>query len=188
MNYFFSASDIAFYVEAVHGERMVEVAVTDEAGNVIGTTMQPNPSCTIPEDAVPVSAERHAELFAAQAAGMVISADSNGLPIAQPAPPPTAEQLRAIAVVDIDRRREEGLVAGVVMGGEQFHCDDRFLVELLGMIMGYQAGIYSGTQSIRTRDNQIVQLDVAGITALAATVGEHRKAVYAASWAEKDAL
>lgn len=98
--------------------------------------------------------------------------------------PPTAEELRA----DIERRRDEGLVAGVTMGGEQFHSDDRFLVELIGMILGYQAGVYTGSQSIRTRDNQIVQLSVAQITELAATVGAHRKSVYAASWAEKDAL
>lgn len=100
------------------------------------------------------------------------------------APPPSPERLRA----DIDRRRDEDLVAGVQLEGLSYHSDDRFLVELIGFVAGYQAGIYSGTQNIRTRDNQIVQRDLAGIIALAAAVGEHRKAVYAASWAAKDAL
>lgn len=43
-----------------------------------------------PEDAVAVTAERHAELMGAQAAGMAILPDENGAPIAaeQPGPDP----------------------------------------------------------------------------------------------------
>lgn len=148
----------------------------------------PNPDCLIPADAVEISVEEHARLMAGQASGSIIVSDAEGYPMLADPPPPTPEQIRASAVAEIDSRREDGLVAGVSMGGSNFHSDDRFLVELLGMVMGYQTGVFNGTQSIRTRDNEIVQLNVQAITELAAIVGAHRKAVYATSWAEKDAL
>lgn len=100
----------------------------------------------------------------------------------------TPEELRAAQLLDIDQRREQALRGGVVWSGLRHHSDDRFLTELLGMLMGYQVGVYTGTQDIRTMDNTVVQLDAQQITALASAVGAHRKAVYAQSWAEKDAL
>lgn len=97
---------------------------------------------------------------------------------------PTVEQQREA----INRQRDEQIVAGVALSGRQYHTDDRFLTELLGMILGYQAGVYTGTQDIRTRDNEIVAMGAAEIIALASAVGGHRRAVYAESWAAKDAL
>lgn len=109
-------------------------------------------------------------------------------PEAEPSPPKTPDELRAEQLSDIDERREQALRGGVVWSGLRHHSDDRFLTELLGMLMGYQVGVYTGTQDIRTMDNTVVQLDAQQITALASAVGAHRKAVYAQSWAEKDAL
>ncbi len=103
-------------------------------------------------------------------------------------PQPSPEELRAQAVAEIEARRDAALRAGVVLNGVRYHTDDTFITELLGLLMGYQVGIYTGTQAIRTMDNTIVPLDAPQITAVAAAVGEHRKTVYAQSWAEKDAL
>lgn len=105
-------------------------------------------------------------------------------------PVPTPEQLRTAGLADIEQRRDDALRAGVVSDGTRYHSDDRFLTELLGMLMGYQAGVYApaDTQDIRTMTNTVVQLNAQQITALASAVGAHRRAVYAQSWAEKDAL
>lgn len=105
-------------------------------------------------------------------------------------PSPSPKQLRAIAIADIEQRRDDALRAGVEVDGTRYHSDARFLTELLGMVMGYQAGVYAptDTQTIRTMDNAVVQLGAQQITALASAVGAHRKAVYAQSWDEKDAL
>ena len=160
---FYSQSTGFFYDEAIHGNQ-------------------------IPSDAVEITPDRHQTLIDAQAFGMRIVADQDGYPVLANPEPLTIEEERAAAIVAINESREVDLLAGVVVDGKRYHTDDRFLAELLGLVLGYQAGIYSGAQAIRTMDNQIVQLGVSQITALAAAVGEHRKAVYAASWAAKDAL
>lgn len=160
---FYSPSIGGFYDRAIHGD-------------------------AIPADSVEITKESHTALIEGQASGMCIVADENGHPVLANPPPPTIEEQRAAAVAVINETREVGLLAGVEVGGKRYHTDDRFLTELLGLVLGFQAGIYTGPQSIRTMDNQIVQLDVAQITALAAAVGEHRKTVYAATWAAKDAL
>jgi hypothetical protein len=147
-----------------------------------------NPDCKIPADAVEITEAERVQLLAGQAAGKRIIPNEDGYPILADPEPPTAAQVRAIAVETINTTRDADLVAGVVVDGKRYHTDDRFLTELLGMLLGYQAGVYSGLQAIRTMDNQIEQLDLTQITALAAAVGAHRKAVYAASWAAKDAL
>ena len=147
-----------------------------------------NPDCKIPADAVEVTEDERSLLLDGERNGKRIVADAGGRPVLADPEPPTAENVRAAAVAAINATREVDLVSGVVVNGKHYHSDDRFLTELLGMLLGYQAGIYSGTQDIRTMDNQIEALDVAQITALAAAVGAHRKAVYAASWAAKDAL
>lgn len=88
----------------------------------------------------------------------------------------------------IDAERDAAIASGVAYNGHTWHTDNTFLLELLGMILGYQAGMYTGTQSIRTRENTVEQLDVTAIMTLAGLVGAHRKATYATSWAAKDAL
>ncbi len=103
---------------------------------------------------------------------------------------PSAEEQAFAQRTIINAERDAALVAGVVVGDHRFHSDDRFLTELLGFIIGYQAGVYAptSTQTIRTMDNENVQLGVEQIKNLAAAVGAHRKAVYSASWEAKDAL
>lgn len=162
---FYSSSINGFYDRTIHGD-------------------------AIPTDAVEITTAEHAALINGQSTGKRIVADSNGYPMLADPPPPTPEQVRATAVADIEQRRDDALRAGVVLDGTRYHSDDRFLTELLGMLMGYQAGVYAPTdlQGIRTMDNTVVQLYVQQITALASAVGAHRRTVYAQSWAEKDAL
>lgn len=81
------------------------------------------------------------------------------------------------------------LVAGVLApDGNRYHTDDRFLSELMALVLGYQAGVLTGTQSIRTMDNRNLQMDAPQLVALAQLVGAHRQAAYARCWAAKDAL
>lgn len=94
---------------------------------------------------------------------------------------------RAQLVAAIDAKRDAALAAGMVHEGLRFYADDTFLAELLGRIMGYQAGVYSGSLPIRTKDGTTVMLDQAQHVSLAAAVGAHRQATYAESWAAKDA-
>lgn len=103
------------------------------------------------------------------------------------APAPVAPT-RSEQVAAIEAQRDATIAAGVVHDGTLYHADDTFLTEMLGRIMGYQAGVYSGALPVRTKGNTTVQLDQAQHVALAAAVGAHRQAAYAASWAAKDAL
>ena len=81
---FFSKTTNGFYDPEIHGEN-------------------------IPEDAVAITHERHAELLAGQSAGKIISAEKNGNPILTDPPAPTAEQviLSQIAAIEatITQRR-----------------------------------------------------------------------------------
>lgn len=88
----------------------------------------------------------------------------------------------------INSERDRQLDAGIEADGITYHTDNTFLLELLALVMGYQVGILSGTQAIRTMDNQIRQLSAPELLDLAAAVGARRKAIYAESWAAKDNL
>ena len=88
----------------------------------------------------------------------------------------------------INAVRDRQLVAGIEIDGARYHTDDTFLLELLALVTGYQLGLLSGTQAIRTLDNTIVQMEAVQITALAAAVGERRKMIYSESWAAKDSI
>ena len=100
------------------------------------------------------------------------------------APPVSHAQL----VEAIEAKRDAALAAGVVHEGTRFYADDTFLTELLGRIMGYQAGVYSGSLPVRTKDGATIMLDQAQHVSLTAAVGAYRQATYAESWAAKDAL
>lgn len=55
-----------------------------------------NPDCRLPDDAVPISREEHAQLLEAQAEGKRIAAGPDGQPTAEDRPAPTADELKAI--------------------------------------------------------------------------------------------
>lgn len=100
------------------------------------------------------------------------------------APPVSREQQRAA----IEAERDATIAAGVLHFGTRYHADDIFLTEMLGRIMGYQAGVYSGPLPVRTKENTTILLDQEQHVSLAAAVGAHRQAAYSKSWADKDAL
>ena len=95
--YFFSKSKVAFFHDAVHGPR--ELTVRDPAWvappivegqtdyTQPATIQVPNPDCKIPEDAVEISDERHAELVAGIGEGMILAAAADdGTPTLLPVP------------------------------------------------------------------------------------------------------
>lgn len=84
--------------------------------------------------------------------------------------------------------RDRELVAGYTHNGYIFHSDDTFIVELQLLLKGYERGHLTGTSATRTRDNIVLQMTHAEIESLLLLVGLHRQAVYAQSWAGKDAL
>ena len=84
--------------------------------------------------------------------------------------------------------RDRELIAGYTHNGHVFHSDDRFMAELQLILKGYERGCLTGTSAIRTRDNGTLQLAHAEIESLLLLIGLHRQAIYAQSWAGKDAL
>ena len=84
--------------------------------------------------------------------------------------------------------RDRELIAGYTHNGHVFHSDDRFMAELQFILKGYERGYLTGTSAIRTRDNGTLQMAHAEIESLLLLIGLHRQAVYAQSWAGKDAL
>ena len=84
--------------------------------------------------------------------------------------------------------RDRELVAGYPHNGHVFHSDDRFMAELQLILKGYERGQLTGTSAIRTRDNSTLQMTHAEIEGLLLLIGLHRQAIYAQSWAGKDAL
>lgn len=117
-----------------------------------------------------------------------------------------AAQLRSVAMPDVaapiksqneekqeklqvlNDQRDAALDSGAKFGGNTFHSNAGFLTELLGLVLGYQAGVMTGKANIRTMDNKIVQLDGSQLAQLAKAVGDYRQGVYAKSWADKDAV
>ena len=84
--------------------------------------------------------------------------------------------------------RDRELVAGYPHNGHVFHSDDTFIGELQLLLKGYERGHLTGTSAIRTRDNGTLQMTHAEIEGLLLLIGLHRQAIYAQSWAGKDAL
>jgi len=95
---------------------------------------------------------------------------------------------RTRQITAINSETDRALEAGVRIDGIDYHSDSTFLIELLALIMGYQRGLRSGTQPIRTVDNRVMHLDEVQIVALASALSNRRQAIYADAWAEKDAL
>lgn len=61
----------------------------------------------IPDGAVPVTPERHAELLAGQAAGKIIATDADGRPILVDPPAPTAEEIYNQKINDLMKSAED---------------------------------------------------------------------------------
>lgn len=99
---------------------------------------------------------------------------------------PNEEKQEKLQALNVER--DAALDAGAKFGGNTFHSNAGFLTELLGLVLGFQAGVMTGKANIRTLDNKIVQLDAQGLAGLAKAVGDYRQGVYAKSWAAKDKI
>ena len=84
--------------------------------------------------------------------------------------------------------RDRELIAGYTHNGHVFHSDDRFMAELQLILKGYERGHLTDTSAIRARDNIVLQMTHAEVESLLLLIGLHRQAIYAQSWAGKDAL
>ena len=84
--------------------------------------------------------------------------------------------------------RDRELVAGYAHTGHVFHSDDTFIGELQLLLKGYERGHLTSTSAIRTRDNGTLQMTHSEIEGLLLLIGLRRQAIYAQSWAGKDAL
>ena len=60
--------------------------------------------------------------------------------------------------------------------------------ELHLLLKGHEEGLLTGTSSIRTMANEVLQKTGAEIKTLLLILGLHRQAIYQQSWAGKDAL
>lgn len=65
----------------------------------------------VPDDAVPITALRHKQLLAGQAAGRAIVAGADGKPESAPAVVETAASLRAYAIIDIKAEARRRILA-----------------------------------------------------------------------------
>ena len=100
----------------------------------------------------------------------------------------SAAQQRLEEVRGIEAQRDAALLAGVAWNGRNWHLDPTFQAQLTALLTANALGLVAGPVSIRTRDNEIVQLDIAQLKTLAATVLQRVQQIYAESWAAKDAL
>jgi hypothetical protein len=89
-------------------------------------------------------------------------------------------------IAAIERERDAALTGGVMYKGRLFHTDNEFRIDLSDMLMGYEKGLLSGNQAIRTLSNEIVMLSYPELLELKLAVGLMRQTVYAQSWRKKD--
>ncbi|WP_443696831.1 phage tail assembly chaperone [Pseudomonas sp.] len=77
------------------GEEPITLSDAPDMSAIPDTLDVTNPDCLIPEDAVEITQERHAELLEGQSIGLRISGGEDGYPILIDPPPPSADDLAA---------------------------------------------------------------------------------------------
>jgi len=103
----------------------------------------------------------------------------------EPVDPPTPAEKRT----DIERQRDVALAAGFMHNGHRYYVDQTMIAALNGRLTLWQEGkIANISLPVRRMDNSIVMLDRAEHADLADALRKHGEAIYAASWAAKDAL
>jgi len=100
---------------------------------------------------------------------------------------PDADVLRASHKHAWNQWRDTTLVSGYAHDGHTFHSDDTFLGELQLLLKGYERGFLTGTSSIRTLENEVLQMNEQEVEGLL-LMSVYRQGVYSQSWVGKDAL
>lgn len=102
----------------------------------------------------------------------------------------TTEQVREDAIRQINFQRDAALMAGFTFSGQTFHCDPVFQSQIQSYLLAWNEGLIdiNSTVTIRRKDNVTVQMTKAEVLAMAAAMIAHVEAIYAQSWAAKDAL
>lgn len=102
----------------------------------------------------------------------------------------TDEQKYLDAIRAIEKQRDQALSDGFMFSGHLYHCDPIFQSQIQSYLLAWREGLIleSSTVSIRRKDNVTVSMTKTEILALAAAMISYVEAVYAQSWAAKDAL
>lgn len=131
MKTFYSKDTGGFYVDEIHGSRLMAVVdpawkwPLNEAGEpdygVAADMIEvDNPDCKIPVDAVEVTGQEHAALLAGQSSGRMISADAQGRPSLQDRPPMSFALAKAAEFTTFRADREQFLnrLAGIGLAAQ----------------------------------------------------------------------
>lgn len=104
------------------------------------------------------------------------------------APPPPLTRKQQIAV--IDKQRDTAIDGGLTFNGVKYHADPMFQSQIQAFILAFNAGILppAATVTVRRKDNVNALLSQVEIVQLAGALMQHVQAIYAQSWAAKDAL
>lgn len=108
-----------------------------------------------------------------------------------PSPPEkTTEEIKAEARRQIEAERDAKLAEGVLWNGKRWHMDDVMRSALQWRILRWQMGRLApdATLPVRALDNTIHMLGRDEHLALAEAIEATGGAIYAGSWAKKDAL
>lgn len=130
----------------------------------------------IPADAVEISRETHSALLDGQAKGKLIAADDSGFPILRDTPAPTVDQLKEVAMLRIDEARDKALVAGFMFNGTKFDSDNKSIQRISSAVTLSLLDPAFTTPWI-TWDNDIINLDAAGLSGLGQAAAAHEGAL-----------
>jgi hypothetical protein len=112
-------------------------------------------------------------------------------PAAPPAPQLTPAELLAQQRAKIDADRDMQIATGIVSwSGKDWPIDTAFQLAITGFVTAFDSGILpsGATVAVRSDDNVTMQIGVTDLKALSAVVLAKVQAIWAASWAAKDAL
>jgi len=104
--------------------------------------------------------------------------------------PPTPEEIKERQRRDIDTQRDAALTAGCLHKGKLYPFDDVMIAAITGRIVRWREGRIpvDAKLPVRLKDNSIELLSRDEHLDLADALSAHGEAIYAASWAAKDAL
>lgn len=145
----------------------------------------------IPADAMPIPADTHAALLAAQAQGKIIQAGSDGQPVAMDQPGPTAQELREMLLNQIGQRKNEKRDGGFVVrvDGVDVRWDSDVAARLAyAELVQRMASEPEFTTRWKASEGQWVNMDAALFQIVYATGAQHVAAAFAWQEAEEARL